>query len=247
MLPWWAVVLTIVISVGLVGLLAGFSRASWLAFGMGVCTWVVRAGWDRLRAARRQQERAARPRALVVRLPVQFVIPLLLVVLFLFAYRDLVVSRFVGLDTPIEARSLNDRRRDAELALELAAGHPWRGVGAGNYVPAVRQVTLDSRPVHSVPLLVAAELGVPGAALWAWVVVAGLWAAGITATTGASMKSGGRPPAIVEGCPMALGTWVAMLSLGMFDVSLWVTTSWRAAILFAVLAARVAVQETRRA
>jgi hypothetical protein len=247
MLPWWAVVLTIVISVGLVGLLAGFSRASWLAFGMGVCTWVVRAGWDRLRAARRQQERAARPRALVVRLPVQFVIPLLFVVLFLFAYRDLVVSRFVGLDTPIEARSLNDRRRDAELALELAAGHPWRGVGAGNYVPAVRQVTLDSRPVHSVPLLVAAELGVPGAALWAWVVVAGLWAAGITATTGASMKSGGRPPAIVEGCPMALGTWVAMLSLGMFDVSLWVTTSWRAAILFAVLAARVAVQETRRA
>ena len=104
-----------------------------------------------------------------------------------------------------------------------------------------------SRPVHSVPLLAAAELGVPGAALWVWVMVAGLWAAGMTAIAGASTKSGGRPPGIVEGCPIALGTWLAMLILGMFDVSLWVTTSWRAAILFAVLAARVAGQETRRA
>jgi hypothetical protein len=175
--------------------------------------------------------------------------PLLFAALFLFAYRDLVVSRFVGLDTPIEARSLNDRQRDAELALELAAGHPWRGVGAGNYLPAVREVTLDSRPVHSVPLLVAAELGVPGAVLWVWVMVAGLWAAGMRAAAfqsrpaGALMKSGGRPPAIVGGCPVALGTWSAMLVLGMFDVSLWVTASWRAAILFAVLAARVAGQE----
>lgn len=253
MRPWWVVALTIVASVGLVGLLAGFSRASWLALGVGACAWVIQAGWGKLWAARRKGEGHREPRSLAARLPVQLVIPLLFAALFLFMYRDLVISRFVGLDTPIEARSLNDRRRDAELALELAAGHPWRGVGAGNYLPAVRQVTLDSRPVHSVPLLVAAELGVPGAALWVWVMVAGLWAAGMRAATfqsrpaGASMKSGGRPPAIVEGCPMALGTWLAMLILGMFDVSLWVTTSWRAAILFAVLAARVAGHETRRA
>ena len=110
-------------------------------------------------------------------------------------------------------------------------------------MPAVREVTLDSRPVHSVPLLVAAELGGAGAALWVWVMVAGLWAAGMTASTGAPVKGGSRPPAIGETCPVALGTWLAMLVLGMFDVSLWVTTSWRAAILFAVLAARVAGQE----
>jgi len=238
-----AVALMIVVSVGLVGLLASFSRASWLAFGAGVCTWVIGAGWGKLWAARRKGEEHRGTRSLAVRLPVQLVIPLLFAALFLVMYRDLVVSRFVGLDTPIEARSLNDRRRDAELALELAAGHPWRGVGAGNYLPAVREVTLDSRPVHSVPLLVAAELGVPGAALWVWVMVAGLWAAGMTAIPGASMKSGGRPPAIVEGCPMALGTWLAILMLGMFDVSLWVTTSWRAAILFAILAAHVSRSE----
>ena len=95
-------------------------------------------------------------------------------------------------------------------------------------MPAVQEVNLDSRPVHSVPLLVAAELGVPGAVLWMCVVVAGLWL-------------GGR--AAMESRPAALAAWLAMVVVGLFDVSLWMTASWRAAMLFAMLAAHVSWPE----
>jgi O-antigen ligase len=131
--------------------------------------------------------------------------------------RDLALSRFVHLSTPTEARSLDERQRDTGLALDLIVDHPWRGVGAGNYVPAIRERQPKSQPVHNVLLLVTAELGLLGAGLWLWLVLAGL-----------------------RGPPFAWGPWLAMIVIGLFDVSLWLTTSWRAAILFGLLLAHVA-------
>ena len=228
---WRRAGLTLVAGVGLLGLLTSFSRASWLAFGVGVSVWMIQVACSNLRVVDAERGARARRPLSPSRLPLQFVIPLALAASFLFLYRDLVVSRFVGLDTPIEARSLNDRRRDADLALELIAAHPWRGVGAGNYLPAVRALEPDSRPVHNVPLLVTAELGLPGAALWLWLTAPGLWIARVVPIQGRSTD---------RRLPAGLGPWLATVVVGLFDVSLWVTTNWRAAILLGVVAACVA-------
>jgi hypothetical protein len=154
--------------------------------------------------------------------PLQFIVPVILALIFVVLCRELVASRFLNLDTPIEARSLNDRRRDADLAMELIARDPWWGVGAGNYLAAVRSFEPDSRPVHNVPLLVTAELGIGGAVLWLWLTVAGL-----------------HPSS------RALGPWLATIIIGLFDVNLWMTTSWRAAILFGLLASHAAPSKGR--
>jgi O-antigen ligase len=192
-------------------LLSSFSRSSWLAFTIGLLVWIAQT-WISDQSA---GNKLCLSRA---NLPLQFIVPAILAVVFVLMYRELVVSRFLNLDTPIEARSLNDRQRDADLAMELIARHPWWGVGAGNYLAAVRSFEADSRSVHSVPLLVTAELGVTGAVLWLWLTAAGL-----------------HPSS------RALGPWLAAIAIGLFDVNLWMTTSWRAAIMFALLASHAAL------
>ncbi len=209
---WRRAGLSLAFSLGLLGLIVSFSRAAWLAFGLGVGVW----GWQLWRGSRRAAgTRAERPWR--VGELWWLALPLLLGGLVLWLCRDLALSRFVNLSTPTEARSLGERQRDTGLALDLIADHPWWGVGAGNYVPAVRERRPKSQPVHNVLLLVTAELGLLGAGLWLWLSLAGL-----------------RAP------PAALGPWLATIVIGLFDVSLWLTTSWRAAILFGLLLAWVA-------
>ena len=151
------------------------------------------------------------------RVPYQVFVPILVAAVFLSVHADLVLSRFVNLDTPIEASSLEERQRDAQLALEVIRRHPAWGVGAGNYLAAVRSFEPDSRPVHNVVLLVAAELGLVGLGLWLCLAVSGL-----------------RPTSC------SLGVWLAILLVGLFDVGLWVTVGWDAAILYALVAGRIA-------
>jgi putative inorganic carbon (HCO3(-)) transporter len=79
-------------------------------------------------------------------------------------------------------RSVLDRQNVNAAGLRAAEQHPLTGVGWGKWVDVgqtyVRQA--DSYPltntdieVHNVPLARAAELGLPGAALWLAVVIAG--------------------------------------------------------------------------
>jgi len=211
---WRRVGLTAVTSMGILGLLASFSRASWLAFGVGLSIWVaaaLRGYWPQQPAGLAKMW----PRLRLSDLPIQLIIPIALAAIFIFANRDLVTSRFVRLDTPIEANSLDERQRDSQLALKVIAAHPLLGVGAGNYLPAVRAMEPDSRPVHNIPLLVAAELGLLGAVLLLWFTVSGLRAH-----------------------PAAVTSWGAMLVVGLFDNTLWFTTSWRAAIIVGILVAQ---------
>jgi hypothetical protein len=94
-----------------------------------------------------------------------------------------------------------------------------------NYLPAVRAIEPDSRAVHNVLLLVGAELGLPGAALWLWLAVSGL------------------------SRPLAPGwaPWIAMLTVGLFDIALFPTNSWYAAVSFGLLAAHASLPpRTRR-
>lgn len=189
------------LSVGCLGLLASFSRASWIAFLIGLSLWFGHR-------ARRERSHWA------------------LFLVFggmLWLYRDLVTARFLSPDIPIEARSVHERLRDGYLALRLVADHPWRGVGLGNYLAAARALQPDAFVVHNVPLLIAAELGMPGAALWLWLALAPLVR---------------RPHA-----PFALmAPWLAMHLIGLFDITLWPTVTVRSAIIFAIVAATYAGQ-----
>jgi O-antigen ligase len=209
---WRQLFFTFVASSGLLGLLTTFSRSSWLAFGLGLLAWALRRSLlDRLRT--RSKER----RPLLLR--PQVVVPIILAALFLLLHDDLVASRFLHLETPIEARSIRDRRLDTDLAIRLVKEHPWRGVGVSNYLVAVRAIETDSRTVHNTLLLIAAELGLPGAALWLWLALSSLL----------HPLSAGWVP------------WVAMLVSTLFDISLSMTNSWYATVVFALLAAHASL------
>ena len=204
---WRRRVLALVLAVGLGGLLVSFSRASWLAFASALVFWAA-LGWRR------------RPsgyggirwwRLLIVALPG---------LLFLFSYRDLVWSRFLRLDTTIEAESLANRVRDAELALQLAAANPWKGVGLGAFHRAALALNEEASLVHNVPLLVAAELGLPALFLWASLVLAPF----VRRRRQAAAR---------------LAPWLLLIVVGLFDITLWWGHNWQTAMLFALLAARV--------
>jgi O-antigen ligase len=207
---WRQLWFTVVASAGLLGLLTTFSRGAWLAFGLGFLAWSLR-----MTVLQRRRAGSRGRRGLLRQL--QLLIPIIAGVLFLSLHRDLVASRFLHLETPLEARSLHDRQRDADLAIQLIREHPWRGVGVGNYLIAVRGIEPDSRAVHNVLLLTAAELGLPGAALWLWLALSGL----------------------VYPLSAAWAPWLAMLVTNVFDIGMSMTNSWYATIVFGLLAAHI--------
>jgi O-antigen ligase len=214
---WRQLWFTLVASVGLLGLLTTFSRSAWLAFGLGLLAWTVKhTALERRRAGSEEQQLLLRQ--------TQLLVPVILAALFLVLHPDLVASRFLHLETPLEARSLRDRQLDADLAIRLIRQHPWRGVGVRNYLVAVRAFEPDSRTVHNVPLLTAAELGLPGAALWSWLALTGL----------------------LHPLSAAWLPWCAMLVTNFFDIGLSMTNSWYATVVFALLAAHVSLPSPRR-
>jgi hypothetical protein len=209
---WRQLCFTVVGSAGLLGLLTTFSRGSWLSFSLSLLGWMVRRTALERRAPRSPTWRS------FLRQP-QVLVPVVLAVLFLALHYDLVASRFLHLETPLEARSIRDRQLDADLAMQLIRQHPWLGVGVGNYLVAMRAIETNSRTVHNVPLLMAAELGLPGMTLWLWLALAGLLR---------PLSAGWVP-------------WAAMLVTNVFDIGLSMTNSWYATVVFALLAGHVSL------
>ncbi len=83
----------------------------------------------------------------------------------------------------VEIRSVDERAVLEAAAWTLIREEPWLGVGYASFAiallerqPAALAAYPIYQPVHRVPLLAAAELGVPGVALWA-IMAAGPWAA----------------------------------------------------------------------
>lgn len=194
---------------GLVGLGLSFSRAAMLGYLVGLLAWL----WLRRRTlAKPLLGEGVRG---LLRRPVLLMILAALVVLALL-YGDLALSRVVALDTPTEARSLNERLADDWRALTLIGQHPLQGVGLGEYTDAARSLDPAAVRVHNVPLLVTAELGFPGLILLIWLAISGLRS---------------RPAGLVP--------WLAVLLIGFFDTTLWLTSNWQTALLFALIAANL--------
>jgi hypothetical protein len=213
---WRQFLLILAVSVGLMGLFASFSRSAWLAFGVGLLVWLI---WYR-RPSIQAQPREKRPFSLIRTIPL---IPLLFLLIFNY---DLALSRLVDLKTPIEATSLNERLSDGRLALQLIQQHPWRGVGLGNYELAAQRLDATARRVHNVPLYVTAELGLPAALLWLWLMVAPF------------IQYPKKPDKALLSRSMPLIAWSAMLVMNMFDTMVWWSSNWQTAVLFALLAAQ---------
>jgi O-antigen ligase len=154
-----------------------------------------------------------------------------LLTLLLFAYRDLVFSRLFALDTLTEAQSISDRQRDAALAVAVIRGATLTGVGLGDYLAAAQRLDADAARVHNVPLLVAAELGLPGLLLWLWLMAAPFWL---------WLRPATAPRRYADLGPR-LAPWVAMLVVNTFDTTLWLSGNWQTSFLFALVAARAVV------
>lgn len=85
-------------------------------------------------------------------------------------YFPLVKTRIKG-ESYHEVRSIEERIGGPKFALELWKTTPVRGVGVGNYVPAMFESSpIQERwvyePVHVVPLLILTELGILGFSLF---------------------------------------------------------------------------------
>ncbi|HSN77377.1 MAG TPA: O-antigen ligase family protein [Anaerolineae bacterium] len=215
------VVLSMVLVVGLLGLLATVSRAAWLAFGLGAALFVL-AMWRQARDD--DAVRPAAPRRVshwVDWLPVAALGGAGLA--FLALYSRQLASRFLSLDSVIEARSLFERGRDAAIALRLLSQHPWQGVGFGNYVPSARALDPAARIVHNAPLLALAELGLPGGLCWAWLTLAPFVAAGR-----ASLRGDTR-------LLPHLAPWLALVVMSLWHPLPWFSAGWRSTVLLALL------------
>jgi hypothetical protein len=221
---WQKVILLTAILLGLAGLFFSFSRSAWLAGAVGGFVWVALQWRGKVR----------RPTA---RQLVALLVPVLLVVLFLFVYGDLVLSRFIDLDSPVEARSIEQRLSDARLALDVFARDPWLGAGLGHYVDAASVADSEAARVHNVLLLVAAELGIPGL-----LIVIALF---ITPFIGRRKTHRLTRVERQRLWATRLAPWIVMLVVNQFDTTLWITANWQTGIMFGLIAARAAQEVDR--
>lgn len=148
------------IALGFIGMLAALSRWGFICLLFGV---FIAALPNLLAFIRdRQLRRLVPSRPALGTLAAMILIS----VFFMSVYGSTLTGRVVDTDTPIESRSIWERQRDTQVSLEIFREHPWRGVGYGHYLEHALTKDAWAEVVHSVPLLLAAELGILGILLW---------------------------------------------------------------------------------
>lgn len=140
-------------------LVFSFSRAALLAAALGCGLWLL--GQPGIRARGR--------RLLVLAGP-----PLAALALGLVLAGPALLPRLTPDTATANGPAVGDRLLLIEVAVRLIRAHPLLGVGAGNFplaelAPPFNAVSVE--PVHVVPLLVAAEAGIPAGLAWLAVVL----------------------------------------------------------------------------
>lgn len=187
-LLWWLLCL---------GWLLTFSRSAWLATALALClagAWLVRY-------------RPALRRSLALSLAGAACITALLLPLL----SGQVVNRLDPQSTDSERRSISQRIELQAIALGAIAARPLTGIGAGNFPLAVVAYPQAGppQPVHNIPLLAAAEIGVLGGALWLCLPLA----------AGALLV---RRWSRLGSCSVVLVTaWLALALIGLVDFYPW--------------------------
>jgi O-antigen ligase len=186
---WRRIAWLVILAWGGVGLVISFSRAAWLGGAAGGAILLVSVLFH-------QPWRQRYARAILV----PALVGLVGLAGFTLLRRDLILARLTPSASPTESRSLDERRILADMSVELIRRSPLAGVGAGNFTTAVAPLIQDvpdttPQPVHNLPLLLSAELGLAGGVLWLWLMLApwvvawqrfrnerlSLWALGLTA------------------------------------------------------------------
>lgn len=150
--------LTIASTVILVaGLTVSFSRSAWIAAAIGLIIIL----FSHLRGSHRSWKESGAWAATII----------LIIGLIFSQYHYLFTPRLTG-DTRLEQISENERLDAGYQSLKLIKQKPLLGFGAGTYTLAVSQEIKSTRPswfyqpVHNVFLLMAAEIGLAGTALF---------------------------------------------------------------------------------
>ena len=187
--PRWRPLWLIVLLAGTAGLFISFSRSAWLGSVVGgaflVVAILLRQPW---------RQRYGRP------LLVLILASGLLFSGLAWQQRHLLLARSNPDSSVREARSINERSALNAAAMALIRLAPLTGVGAGNSAVAAIPLVGDTpgvapQPAHLAPLLLTAELGIAGGALWLWLMLLPaalalvrhrqgkltLWALGLTA------------------------------------------------------------------
>lgn len=142
--------------IGWIELVLSFSRAATLAAVVGCGIWLILRG--------------TLPRLVGHRARLLAAAALLLIASVAVLSRPLLLGAADNVNEPAVAQ----RILLGNVAADVIRSHPLVGIGAGNFElfelqPPYNAVMVD--PVHVVPLLVAAEAGVPAGALWLLLVV----------------------------------------------------------------------------
>ncbi|MBN1921811.1 MAG: O-antigen ligase family protein [Anaerolineae bacterium] len=161
---WW---LWGAVAMASIGLFLSFSRSAWLGTTLGL---LYLAGVMRFAHRIPWQDKRVHWAIAAVMLGLTLTGVL---------FGDLLRTRLWRPDSLLEANSIHERLRDIGQAWMLIRHQPLTGVGTGYYVDALwawANATGRSFPafqeVHNVPLLMAAEMGLTGSALWLWLVLA---------------------------------------------------------------------------
>jgi O-antigen ligase len=145
---------------GFVSLILSFSRGAWMALLVGVaCSFFL--GWRKVWLSTRSLAKLT-----------AIALPALMVGML---FGSSIVTRLTevhpGMDT------LVDRMKLIQVALNMIAAQPLLGVGINTFVAVMRQYDTTGvtyyfpQPVHNVYLLVAAETGLVGLALFLYLIV----------------------------------------------------------------------------
>ena len=145
------------------GLIISFSRSAWLGFGVVFIFLFFRSLFKKLKTERIVNLKAA----------AAFI---MLAVMFLASFPPaLITTRFKG-QTRLERLSLIERQAALEQSRDILMTSWQLGAGPGNYLIELRRLQPDLywwqfQPVHNVYLMVLAELGIIGLALFVLIIV----------------------------------------------------------------------------
>jgi O-antigen ligase len=179
-------------TLGVVLIVLTFSRSAWL--GLIAFLFVLLLKSNRLDRRR---------------LYLLFSTSLLAIVLTVYPLRELVFTRVSNAPIPTEQLSTFGREWLNEQALQMFREHPLTGVGIGSFILRLATYAVEGaliEPVHGIPLLVGAELGIPGL----------LILAGLVIMIALSIFRAQTPKSILAGA-----TIVGLGVIGFFDHYLW--------------------------
>ncbi len=190
-----------------VGLLFSFSRSAWVALSIVAIVYFLK-----------QLKSPLKP----VKLSQLIILPAMTVIfMFTAIYAPVFQTRF-DTSARLEQRSVQERATGLALAKDIIGKRPVTGNAHGAYTPTLQKNNpslkpYEVNPVHNIYLLILAELGITGFALFAVIIVM-TW----RASRHISQK---QPFRVTTENQAILSVFVAFAILGMFDHYLWTSPS----------------------